>query len=73
MPPARPKQPEVGDDACIGLTGRARDELDLTLKVVKKPPDQIGFKMLPRKWKLTLAAVADARIWPVASTAPLTR
>jgi hypothetical protein len=28
----------------------ARNELDLTFKVVKKPPNQVGFKVLPRRW-----------------------
>jgi Transposase DDE domain len=30
--------------------GRARNDLDLTFKVVKKPPSQVGFKVLPRRW-----------------------
>jgi transposase len=38
------------DHAYTGLTGWARDELHLTFKVVKKPPNQIGFKVLPRRW-----------------------
>ena len=38
------------DNACSGLTDWARNELHLTFEVVKKAPNQIGFKVLPRRW-----------------------
>ncbi|TWG20825.1 hypothetical protein FHX34_103354 [Actinoplanes teichomyceticus] len=41
------------DNAYTGLTDSTRNDLDLTFKVVKKPPNQIGFKVLPRLlWNL---------------------
>jgi transposase len=38
------------DNAYTGPTDWARNDLDLTFKVVKKPPNQIGFTVLPRRW-----------------------
>ncbi|UQU66858.1 hypothetical protein COUCH_11560 [Couchioplanes caeruleus] len=38
------------DNGYTGLAEWARNELDLTLKVVKKPSNQVGFKVLPRRW-----------------------
>ena len=38
------------DNACTGLAEWARNDLDPTFKVVKKPPNQVGFKVLPRRW-----------------------
>jgi transposase len=50
----RGRNPELtlmwADNAYTGLADWARDELHLTFKVVKKPPNQIGFKVLPRRW-----------------------
>ncbi|BBH70744.1 hypothetical protein ACTI_74290 [Actinoplanes sp. OR16] len=40
------------DNAYTGLTDWACNHLDLTFKVVKKPPNQVGFKVLPRRWIL---------------------
>jgi len=40
----------VGDNAYTGLSDWARDDLHLTFKVVKKPANQVGFKVLPRRW-----------------------
>jgi transposase len=38
------------DNAYTGLADWARNDLDLTFKVVRKPPNQVGFKVLPRRW-----------------------
>ncbi|MDI6103307.1 hypothetical protein QLQ12_32335 [Actinoplanes sp. NEAU-A12] len=51
LPELRKNNPELtlmwADIAYTGLTGWARNELDLTFKVVKKPPNQVGFKVCP--------------------------
>jgi len=38
-------------------------EIDLTFKVVKKPPNQVGFKVLPRRWivERSLSSLMRAR------------
>jgi transposase len=54
LPELRKNNPELtlmwADNAYTGLTDWARNDLDLTFKVVKKPPNQVGFKVLPRRW-----------------------
>ena len=35
------------DNACTGLADWARNNLDLTFKVVKKPPNQVGLEVGP--------------------------
>jgi transposase len=54
LPELRERNPELtlmwGDNGYTGLADWARNDLDLTFKVVKKPPNQIGFKVLPRRW-----------------------
>lgn len=54
LPALRQRNPELtlmwGDNAYTGLADWARNDLDLTFKVVKKPPGQVGFKVLPRRW-----------------------
>jgi hypothetical protein len=32
------------------LVSWARDKLGLLLRISKKPPGQVGFKVLPRRW-----------------------
>ena len=50
----RERNPELtlmwADNAYTGLPDWARAELHLTFKIVKKPPGQVGFKVLPRRW-----------------------
>jgi len=54
LPVLRERNPELtlmwADNGYTGLADWARNELDLTFKVVKKPPNQVGFKVLPRRW-----------------------
>jgi transposase len=54
LPKLRKTNPELtlmwADNAYTGLANWARNDLDLTFKVVKKPPNQVGFKVLPRRW-----------------------
>jgi transposase len=54
LPGLRERNPELtlmwADNGYTGLPIWARDELNLTFKIVKKPPDQVGFKVLPRRW-----------------------
>ena len=54
LPELRERNPELtlmwADNAYTGLADWARNEIDLTFKVVKKPPNQVGFKVLPRRW-----------------------
>ncbi|GAB1646729.1 IS5 family transposase [Krasilnikovia sp. MM14-A1259] len=38
------------DNAYTGVPAWAHSFLNLTVKIVKKPPDQVGFKVLPRRW-----------------------
>ena len=33
-----------------GLVDWVRDTLDIILDIVKRPPDQVGFQVLPRRW-----------------------
>lgn len=50
------------DNAYVGLADWARNDLDLTFKVVIKPPNQVGFNVLPRRWIVERSLVlADAR------------
>jgi transposase len=54
LPVLRRQNPELtlmwADNGYTGLADWARNELDLTFKVVKKLPNQVGFKVLPRRW-----------------------
>ncbi len=54
LPELKERNPELtlmwADNAYTGLADWARSDLDLTFKVVKKPPNQVGFKVLPRRW-----------------------
>ncbi|GIF13531.1 transposase [Actinoplanes teichomyceticus] len=54
LPELRKNNPELtlmwADNAYTGLADWARNDLDLTFKVVKKPSNQVGFKVLPRRW-----------------------
>lgn len=33
-----------------GLVDWVRDTLNIILDIVKRPPDQVGFQVLPRRW-----------------------
>ncbi|WP_433307490.1 IS5 family transposase [Actinoplanes sp. CA-030573] len=54
LPELRERNPELtlmwADNGYTGLADWARNDLDLTFEVVKKPPNQVGFKVLPRRW-----------------------
>jgi transposase len=54
LPELRKKQPgtdpDVGRQRLHRPDRLARNDLDLTFKVVKKPPNQVGFKVLHRRW-----------------------
>ena len=54
LPELGERNPELtlmwADNAYTGLADWARNNLDPTFKVVKKAPNQVGFKVLPRRW-----------------------
>ena len=33
-----------------GLVDWVRETLDIVLEIVERPPDQVGFQVLPRRW-----------------------
>ncbi|AEV85289.1 putative transposase [Actinoplanes sp. SE50] len=62
LPKLRKNNPEVtlmwADNAYTGLADRARNDLNLTFKVVNRPPNRVGFKVLPRLlWNLICQVV----------------
>lgn len=66
LPELRERNPELtlmwADNAYTGLADWARNDLDLTFKVVKKPPNQVGFKVLPRRWIVERSPCAKHRV-----------